>query len=270
LFSSVNMLLNKYNGTVPVTMVQTGQQWDWPNTWPPHQYIVLSALRALPNNLTSQPLPQPSNGQTTFDLIPSGQLGPISNTSQLFPQTVEGGQAFPIGVDVNKADQGLTVTNGGNATGSNEGWASILGRELSNRYVTSALCNWQATGGSIPGVIPRLPDSQLNQTASLGNSGIMFEKFSVTDVDAAGVGGEYTVQAGFGWTNGVVLWVGGQFGQDLGTPVCPQLEAASATSTTPASSTGTSGSKSAAVGAHINLNGLVAVVVGMVLGAAML
>ena len=33
----------------------------------------------------------------------------------------------------------------------------------------------------------------------------MFEKFSIADIDSAGRGGEYTVQAGFGWTNGVVL-----------------------------------------------------------------
>lgn len=31
----------------------------------------------------------------------------------------------------------------------------------------------------------------------------MFEKFNITDTDAAGGGGEYTVQVGFGWTNGV-------------------------------------------------------------------
>ena len=31
----------------------------------------------------------------------------------------------------------------------------------------------------------------------------MFEKFSIRDVDSGGRGGEYPVQAGFGWTNGV-------------------------------------------------------------------
>jgi alpha,alpha-trehalase len=138
-----------------------------------------------------------------------------------------------------------------------------------------------ATGGSIPGLLPRLPDDQLNVTLSINNTGIvslacfacyalfchpcvfvnspflslaqMFEKFSVQDVDAAGRGGEYTVQvclpsltsffsfflppsshlplfspfpryqAGFGWTNGVALWVAGEYGQLLVAPDCPAL-----------------------------------------------
>ncbi|KAF9018984.1 hypothetical protein BDZ89DRAFT_1139649 [Hymenopellis radicata] len=44
------------------------------------------------------------------------------------------------------------------------------------------------------------------------------------DVDSAGRGGEYTVQAGFGWTNGVVLWVASVYGSVLVTPECPVLE----------------------------------------------
>ncbi|KIJ54488.1 glycoside hydrolase family 37 protein [Sphaerobolus stellatus SS14] len=268
LFSAVNLVLNKYNGTVPVTMVETGQQWDWPNTWPPHQYIILNALRNLPSNLTSKSLPQPASNQTTFNLIPSGQLGPISSSGQLFPEAKDGGGSFPVGVDVNKADQGMTVLNGGNAT-QNEGWANTLLRELSNRYVTSAYCNWLATGGSIPGVVSRLPDSQLNITQAVNNTGIMFEKFSVLDVDQAGVGGEYTVQAGFGWTNGVVLWVGGEFGNNLATPVCPKLEVAAAapTSTSPGGSGG--GGKSGAEGLRGVFGWGVVVLAGLVGGVLM-
>lgn len=51
----------------------------------------------------------------------------------------------------------------------------------------------------------------------------MFEKFSYSDVDSAGQGGEYTVQAGFGWTNGVVLWVASNYGKVLAAPNCPPL-----------------------------------------------
>ena len=51
----------------------------------------------------------------------------------------------------------------------------------------------------------------------------MFEKFSASDVDSAGRGGEYTVQAGFGWTNGVVLWVASRYGKVLTAPTCPPL-----------------------------------------------
>ena len=61
----------------------------------------------------------------------------------------------------------------------------------------------------------------------------MFEKFSISDIDSAGRGGEYTVQAGFGWTNGVVMIVAGEYGGVLVAPQCPDLLAQVAgTSTT--------------------------------------
>ena len=59
----------------------------------------------------------------------------------------------------------------------------------------------------------------------------MFEKFSISDIDSAGRGGEYTVQAGFGWTNGVALIVAGDYGHVLSAPQCPDLlQSAAATS----------------------------------------
>jgi alpha,alpha-trehalase len=79
----------------------------------------------------------------------------------------------------------------------------------------------------------------------------MFEKFSITDVDSSGRGGEYTVQAGFGWTNGVVLWVASTFGEQLVAPVCPDpLFAAGGTgssSTSVSSSGGSTRKKSGAL-----------------------
>ena len=51
----------------------------------------------------------------------------------------------------------------------------------------------------------------------------MFEKFSISDIDSAGRGGEYTVQAGFGWTNGVVLTLASEYGNVLVAPQCPDL-----------------------------------------------
>jgi len=59
----------------------------------------------------------------------------------------------------------------------------------------------------------------------------MFEKFSIRDVDSAGRGGEYTVQAGFGWTNGVALWIASTFGSQLVAPVCPDPLLAASTTT---------------------------------------
>ncbi|KAG5654309.1 hypothetical protein H0H81_004728 [Sphagnurus paluster] len=51
----------------------------------------------------------------------------------------------------------------------------------------------------------------------------MFEKFSNLNINSAGGGGEYTVQAGFGWTNGVVLWIASFYGDVLAEPQCPNV-----------------------------------------------
>ncbi|KAL4242581.1 Trehalase, partial [Abortiporus biennis] len=139
-FSSLNMVLNKYNGTFPVTFIETGLQWDAPNSWPPHQFIVLEALRNLPSNVTSGTLPTPSLNQSTFDLIPQGQINLFE--SQLPGQPLNGfdnATKTGPGADINKLNG--TVFNGGNASG-NEGWAFTLQRELANRYFASALCSW--------------------------------------------------------------------------------------------------------------------------------
>lgn len=57
----------------------------------------------------------------------------------------------------------------------------------------------------------------------------MYEKFSNLNVDSSGSGGEYTVQAGFGWTNGALLWVAANYGHFLVTPECPPLVATAVT-----------------------------------------
>jgi len=211
-FASINLVMNRYNGTLPTTFIETGLQWDMPNAWPPHQYIALEALRNLPSNLTTNSIP---NGDS-FSLIPSGQLGITKD--QLPPQHIIGGAN--VTSDINKFNG--TVVNGGTVV-SGEGWSQALQRELANRYISSAFCSWYATGGSIPNLLPRRSDQQLNLTGSLNNTGNMFEKFSNLDIDSAGRGGEYTVQAGFGWTNGVALWIAGTYGSVLDTPSCPDI-----------------------------------------------
>lgn len=115
---------------------------DAPNAWPPHQYIIMSALGALPSNLTTNALPTPGSGQSTYDLIPSGQL---NFTEAQLPgqsyhdQTSVNVTATGPGADVNRLNG--TVVNGGNVT-AGEGWAATLRREMANRYFTSVLCSW--------------------------------------------------------------------------------------------------------------------------------
>ena len=138
-----------------------------------------------------------------------------------------------------------------------------------------------ATGGSIPNILPRLSDQELNVTQSVNNTGNvcsmsvmikkwmadisvqMFEKFSIADIDSAGRGGEYTVQAGFGWTNGVVLILAGEYGDVLVAPQCPDLLEQAATSTTTTTG-GTSGAMRRGVPAMLGL--VVAAVAGGLLG----
>ena len=36
--------LDSYPGGVPNTLQQTGEQWDYPNVWPPMQYILVEGL----------------------------------------------------------------------------------------------------------------------------------------------------------------------------------------------------------------------------------
>ncbi|KAI0763541.1 glycoside hydrolase [Trametes elegans] len=237
-FASLNLVLNRYNGTLPVTFLETGQQWDAPNAWPPHQHIALEALRALPANVTGGGLPVPGDGNSTFSLVPSGQLGVEESAlpGQLVISAGVGTNATKSGsaADVNRLNG--TVFNGGNVT-DGEGWAAALQRQLANRYVASALCSWHATGGEVPNVLPRLSSEELNVTQSVNNTGNMFEKFSISDIDSAGRGGEYTVQAGFGWTNGVLLWVASTYGDVLVAPTCPDLLAEAQSSTTTTSTT---------------------------------
>jgi len=255
-FSSINMVMSRYNGTFPVTFIESGLQWDAPNAWAPHQYIAILALRGLPANITTTGIPSPPSNQSTFALIPAGQLG--LNETQLPGQPVRSGPSIINATrtgpdaDINLVPNG-TVVNGGSAV-SGENWSEALQRELANRYFTSVLCSWQATGGSIPNILPRLSDAELNVTQSTTNDGNIFEKFSNMDVDSAGQGGEYTVQVGFGWTNGALLWTASNYGPVLATPQCPDLLATpmATGNQSGSSSGGSSSSSSSSAAAALN------------------
>lgn len=115
---------------------------DAPNTWAPHQYIVLQALRALPSNVSSGALPTPGSGRSTYDLIPTGQLALTEDQLPQQPKLNHADGNFTStgpGADVNALNG--TVVNGGNAT-EGEGWGPLLQRELANRYIASAFCSW--------------------------------------------------------------------------------------------------------------------------------
>ncbi|KAI8866956.1 glycoside hydrolase [Ramicandelaber brevisporus] len=97
---------------------------------------------------------------------------------------------------------------------------SDTAKELAQRYVSTVFCGWYATGGSIDNFLPKI--------ANVTDDGHIFEKQSATAIGQAGGGGEYTVQTGFGWSNGVLLWLLEKYGKDIvhpnncaGTPAIP-------------------------------------------------
>ncbi len=47
-FARVEAYLDKYTGGIPATNLQTGQQWDQPNVWPPLQHILMEGLLNTP------------------------------------------------------------------------------------------------------------------------------------------------------------------------------------------------------------------------------
>lgn len=55
--------------------------------------------------------------------------------------------------------------------------------------------------------------------------GQVFEKYHAVNIGYPGGGGEYIVQEGFGWTNGVTEWILNKFGGNLTAPSqCLKIE----------------------------------------------
>nr|AUX15124.1 membrane-bound trehalase [Sogatella furcifera] len=122
--SKVMKYLDKKNidvnqGGVPTTLEHSGEQWDYPNAWPPLQYIMIMSL---------------------------------------------------------------------DATGDD--WAQQLAYQFTDKWVRS---NYKAY--------------------NLTNA--MYEKYDATVVGGHGGGGEYEVQLGFGWTNGVIIELLDKYGDRL-------------------------------------------------------
>ncbi|KAI9292050.1 glycoside hydrolase [Neoconidiobolus thromboides FSU 785] len=89
-----------------------------------------------------------------------------------------------------------------------------LNVDLSNKFVNTVFCAWYQTGGSLKDLVMKDPNAPADQ------EGHMFEKFNVTSIGRSGGGGEYQVQTGFGWTNGVLLSILNLFNKDLKAPKC--------------------------------------------------
>jgi alpha,alpha-trehalase len=255
-FAGVRYLIDRYNGSLSTTLAATNQQWDFPNVWAPHTQIAIDALRALPQDLVraggvAKPAPSGS-----FELIPSASIREDNATdaeptrlTQLGVASADQLPLQPIASDLNVSshadealigqtspDSGLQYvstapSNIGKASSDTELWSDTLIRSLANRFVASALCSWYATGGQLnlstqegrdrwpPQPVPE-STADTDPTAAAASPGHMFEKYSQTSTSASGAGGEYQVQVGFGWTNGVSIFLSAEYGEILQEPVC--------------------------------------------------
>lgn len=115
-----------FDGGLPISLILSGQQWDFPDGWAPMQFFFVKALENLNNT---------------------------------------------------KAD--------------------LLARQITEKWIYNNYCTWKKTG-------------------------YMFEKYNIKEVGNPGRGGEYVVQEGFGWTNGVALYFLEKYGTDLKLPECPK------------------------------------------------
>ncbi|CAO1638787.1 unnamed protein product [Sympodiomycopsis kandeliae] len=244
-FSGIRYILDRYNGSLPTTLIETGQQWDYPNVWAPHTFTAIAALRQLPNDLASGALKAAPDG--SFELVPTSKEGNVTqlgfaSAADLPKQTFAGSNDTYVSDlgDVGKtsaqngSDYEQPLINTGNAAASNETWRDALVRRLANRFVSSAMCSWHATGGQLNVSESedtegkwriRVPEDILKRRGLETNTtGAMYEKFSTVEIDQAGAGGEYKVQTGFGWTNSLSLFLGAELGDLLQRPICPDVE----------------------------------------------
>ncbi|EPZ34027.1 Glycoside hydrolase, family 37 domain-containing protein [Rozella allomycis CSF55] len=120
IFTSLNDPLQLFPGGVPTSLIESAQQWDFPNAWAPHQYYLHAMYLKLYNEEN---------------------------------------------LDYHKEMMHLV-----------------------RRWINSTFC------------------------------GLLFEKYDVRKPGYAGFGGEYLVQDGFGWTNGVVLYFLNLYGHELEAP----------------------------------------------------
>nr|WJO90074.1 trehalase-4 [Ceratobasidium cereale] len=194
-FSGIRDILNRYPGPLPATLVNSGQQWDFPNSWPPLQYFAIKALQNIDNACVDK------TNVTVFEHTPTPQhyLGELDESS--LPKKVE-------------ATSKINYT-------TSPSWRDVLVKTVVMRYMNAAYCTWNKEG-QLPSdrvEIVLRDDAHLDKTLS-SHPGSMFEKLSAMSATEAGGGGEYEVQTGFGWTNGVAIWIAQNFGAILDNPDC--------------------------------------------------
>lgn len=188
-FAPVERELREHVGGLSATDIQTGQQWDSPNVWPPLQDIVMEAASKLE-------FPRGFDTINRTGSVPR-PITPAAQSAELRRQQ--------------------------------QAWRSLrnISFTVAQRYLDSTYCTWRSTGGSHASLnITRLPGFDNATDPSVRNAtGTMFEKYSNMAIDAVGSGGEYTVVPGFGWSNGLLIKVVKDLGSFLDAPQCGNITA---------------------------------------------
>lgn len=127
--------------------------------------MAVAAIRALPENITSGSFDNFSSNTLRFDYLPPNHF---ALTQAELPEQPLLGNNSQNASTVSTFDEHANV---GNLTGLT--WAEGLAIAIANRYESAAYCSWIATGGSIPGLVEQLPQSDLEATNSVGNTGNM-------------------------------------------------------------------------------------------------
>ena len=122
------------NGTLPASVIETGLQWDFPNSWPPHIYFAIAALRNLPLNLTTASYGDYSNAVSQFKYLPTNQLG--VNQSEIPTQPIVGSNS--------NITNATSIGNNGNVGTFNNtsSWSEGVAQAIANRYLGASFCSW--------------------------------------------------------------------------------------------------------------------------------
>ena len=122
-------------------------------------------MRSLPENVTSGSFDTFASESINFDYLPPNHF---ALTQDELPEQPLLGTDAQNATTVSSFEEHGNV---GNLTGL--GWAEGLATAIASRYQSAAYCSWYATGGSIPGLVNQLPESDLQATNSVGNTGNM-------------------------------------------------------------------------------------------------
>ncbi|KAG8701591.1 hypothetical protein FRC09_005255 [Ceratobasidium sp. 395] len=115
-FSGIRDILNRYPGPLPASLVETGQQWDFPNSWPPLQYFTIKALE----NIKLECMTNTTVKQFANATRPEHQLGDA--TLLKLPKAIPGTPQ----VDYTTSPS----------------WRDVLTKTVVMRYMNAAYCTW--------------------------------------------------------------------------------------------------------------------------------